>query len=83
MIQPGKFDGSGRFDPAFDDVYAAIASAVRYTGGGGVLLPAQKAGMTKGRVAAVHRKVVSGEALEGDQERDIADRLRQQLGAPQ
>jgi hypothetical protein len=68
-------------------VYAAIASAVRYTGGGGVLLPAQKAGMkagmTKGRVAAIRRKVLSGEALEGDQERDIADRLRQQLGAPQ
>lgn len=36
--------------------------------------------MTKARVAAVHRKVLAGETLDEGQERDIADRLRRQLG---
>lgn len=73
-----SFNPFGKPDPKFDDVYAAIANALRYTSGGS---PAQKVRMTKARVAAVHRKVLAGEALEGEQERAIAARLRQHLGA--
>lgn len=42
--------------------------------------PQTRGHMTKARVAAVHRKVLAGETLDEGQERDIADRLRRQLG---
>ncbi len=70
------------FDPEFDGVYAAIATAIRCTREAQPG-PRVTSRMTKARVAAIHRKVLAGEALEGDQERDIAGRLRQQLGVPE
>lgn len=71
----GRSGGSGRYDPEFDDVYAAIAGALR-SAPGTHAGPRTRGHMTKARVAAVHRKVLAGEPLEEGQERDIAGRLR-------
>lgn len=74
-----SFNHYGKPDPEFDDVYAAIANALRNTREAQPG-PRLRSRMMKARVAAVHRKILAGEALEGDREQDIAARLRQQLG---
>ena len=75
--------GGARFDPEYDDVYASIAMGFRNARRGAGVdggVPAERFRLTKGDVATVHRKMQAGEALTGDQEQAIADRLRRQIG---